>query len=107
MVPTESPRLVPLKQLMPLYPWKTAAPPFPENQHEQYMKVKDGDRVFWAPKRMLNHGANDSDMEIPYEGVFEFIDKCIVKNVKRWIDRLVGEIFGLPKYDPCKNRFRR
>lgn len=107
MVRTESPRLVPLKQLMPLYPWRTPSPPFAENQNGQYMKVKHGEKVFWASKRMPNHEDNDSDMEIPYEGVFEFIDRCVVRNVKRWIDKLVGEIFGLPRYDPCKNRFRR
>lgn len=110
--PDEStPSLVALKELMPLYPWRTPAPQFPGNLNEgQYVKVKDGSsRVFWAPKTLQN-GANDYDsetIEIPYQGLFEFIDKYVINNLKRWTDRLLGQIFSLPKYDYYSCRFRR
>lgn len=108
-----TPSLVPLKELMPLQPWRTPAPPFPGNLNKgQYVKVKDGSssRVFWAPKASQS-GANDYDhseiIEIPYQGLFEFIDKCVINNLKRWTDRVLGQIFSLPKYDYYNTTFRR
>ncbi|PQQ05811.1 hypothetical protein Pyn_03505 [Prunus yedoensis var. nudiflora] len=42
---------------------------------------------------------DDIDVEIPYQGLFEFIDKFVISKVRLWIDRLLGEILSLPKYD--------
>lgn len=84
-----------LRDLMPLQPWKTPAPPFnKKHQNGQYIKLKeplvteDGSRVFWQPKTMQKE-ADDLDIEIPYDGVFEFFDKSVIKTVRRWIDRLL------------------
>lgn len=110
------PSLVPLKELMPLYPWRTPTPSFPNNLNKsQYMKLKEPfaeavgpPRVFWQPKAL--HDGDKSDLEImkiPYQGLFEFIDRCVIKYLKRLIDRLLGQVFGLPKYDHYNSRFRR
>lgn len=111
MVSSEStPRLVTLEELVPLCPWKTPAPPFPGNQKGQYVKVKkpllrDGTEVFWAPKRLLlNEDEDIEGLAVPFEGLFEFCDACIINNVKRWIDKLLGQIFSLPKYDVSNKR---
>lgn len=111
MVSSEStPRLVTLKDLVPLCPWKTPAPPFPGNQNGQYVKVKKplqrgGTKVFWAPKTvLLNEDEDIESLTFPFEGLFEFFDVCVVNNIKRWIDRLLGQIFSLPKYDVSNKR---
>ncbi|CAN6682897.1 unnamed protein product [Malus baccata var. baccata] len=96
-----SPSLLALKELIPLKPWKTPPPPLSQSRCGYYMKVKDGSRVYWTSKTALHREANDDiiDVEIPYEGLFEFIDKFVVRKVRVWIDRLFGEILCLPKYD--------
>ncbi|KAG2698261.1 hypothetical protein I3843_07G142200 [Carya illinoinensis] len=89
-------RLMPLTDLMPLQPWKTPAPLFPENyQNRQYIKLKkpvvrDGNKVFWQPETLVKRDDEDEylDVEIPYEGVFEFFDKCIIKRIRVWVDKI-------------------
>lgn len=91
-----------MKDLLPLQPWKTPSPSFPyQNQNGQYVKLKkplvrDGTRVFWQVRMMQNED-DDLDIDIPYKGVFEFIDKWVIKTIRVWVDWLFGEIFSLPK----------
>jgi hypothetical protein len=97
---------MPLKGLMPLQPWKTPTPPFPKNQNGQYIKlkglqIKDGTMNFWQLKTLQNV-ADYSDIVIPYEGFFEFVDNHVIKTFRRWIDKLLGEIFSLPRFDRYK-----
>ena len=106
MVFSEKPRLVALEELVPLCPWRTQTPPFPGNQKVQYVKVKrplikDGARVFWAPRALI-FGNEDEDIKglrIPFEGLFEFVCESVINYVKKWVDRLLGQIFSLPKCD--------
>ncbi|KAM1423514.1 hypothetical protein TB2_015751 [Malus domestica] len=78
-----SPSLLALKELIPLKPWKTPPPPLSQSRCGYYMKVKDGSRVYWTSKTALHREANDDiiEVEIPYEGLFEFIDKFVVRKV--------------------------
>ncbi|CAB4296107.1 unnamed protein product [Prunus armeniaca] len=108
-----SPSFMTLKELVPLQPWKTPPPPFSQSRCGKYTKVKDpipkdGARVvFWAPKtRQRDADDDDIDVEIPYQGLFEFIDKFVISKVRLWIDRLLGEILCLPKYDAYHYRSR-
>ncbi|KAM1246089.1 hypothetical protein ACFX2J_042201 [Malus domestica] len=97
-----SPSLLALKELILLKPWKTPpSPPLSHCQYEKYMKVKDGSRVYRAPKTTLHNEKNNDiiNVEIPYEGLFEFVDKFVVKKVTVLIERVLGEILSLPKYD--------
>ncbi|PON34904.1 hypothetical protein PanWU01x14_340440 [Parasponia andersonii] len=116
MVSTESERLVTLKELVPLHPWRTPSPPFPGNKNGQYVKIKkpilkDGrTKVFWAPKTLLrikDYGEGIQDLKTPYEGFFEFVDNFLINNVRKWIDRLLGQIFSLPKYDASSKTYIR
>lgn len=115
MVSTESePCLVTLKELVPLHPWKTPVPPFPGNQNGQYVKIrtpilKDGAMVFWAPRTLLRVEDHEDNkyLKTPYEGFFEFVDEFLINNVKKWIERLLGQIFSLPKYDSSSKRYIR
>lgn len=107
----ESPSLTSLKELIPLQPWRTPAPPFPQNPYDQYMKVKepiikDGATVYWAPRSSILKSECDDDdddvtnVKIPHEGFFDFIDKWVINKAHQWVDRAFGELFSLPKYDP-------
>ena len=103
------PRLVTLKELVPLRPWSTPTPPFPGNQNGQYVKIKkpilkDGTMIFWAPKSLLRIEDHE-DLNTPYEGFFKFVDEFLINNVKKWIDRLLGQIFSLPKYDATSKKY--
>ncbi|EOY15133.1 Exopolysaccharide phosphotransferase SCO6021, putative [Theobroma cacao] len=102
----EAPTLTSLNDLVPLYPWKTPTPPFSRSRSMAYSKikepllVKDGVRVYWQAVpglRKDDHG--DMDFEVPCGGLFEFIDKYVFKAIRRWIDRLFGELLGLPKFE--------
>ncbi|XVF35906.1 hypothetical protein REPUB_Repub19eG0012000 [Reevesia pubescens] len=103
----ETPTLTTLKDLVPLYPWKTPTPPFSRSRSMVYSKVKEpllknGVRVYWRAMPVLHkedEDEDDMDFEGPYGGSFEFIDKYVFKAIKRWIDRLFGELLGLPKFD--------
>jgi hypothetical protein len=62
----------------------------------QYVKlkkpiVKDGVTIYWLPKSLVTE-VEDPEIVIPYQGIFEFIDRHVVKAVKRWIDKLVGQV---------------
>ncbi|RXH91053.1 hypothetical protein DVH24_020076 [Malus domestica] len=91
-----SPSLLALKELILLKPWKT--PPSPLCH---IVNMENGSRVYRAPKTMLHNEENDDiiNVEIPYEGLFEFIDKFVVRKVRVLIERVLGEILSLPKYD--------
>jgi hypothetical protein len=92
----KQPKLIQLKDLMPLRPWKTPSLPLSELKGVQYVKlkkpiVKDGVTIYWLPKSLVME-VEDPEIVIPYQGIFEFIDRHVVKAVKRWIDKLVGQV---------------
>ncbi|KAJ1424190.1 tyrosine kinase family protein [Sesbania bispinosa] len=92
----QQPKLIQLKDLMPLYPWKTSPLPLSKLRGGQYMKLKepifkDGVKVYWQHK-YLEEEAEDLEFEIPYEGVFKFIDRHVVNVIKKWIHKL-GHVF--------------
>ncbi|KAJ1425111.1 hypothetical protein SESBI_11226 [Sesbania bispinosa] len=83
---TQQPKLIQLKDLMPLYPWKTSPLPLSKLRGGQYMKLKepifkDGVKVYWQHK-VLEKEAEDLEFEVPYEGVFKFIDRHVVNVIK-------------------------
>lgn len=94
----QQPKLVELKDMMPLCPWKTPPPPLSKLRGGQYVKLKepifkDGVKVYWQPKSSAMEAEDDPEVEIPYQGVFEFIDRHVVNVVKRWVEKLVGQVF--------------
>lgn len=98
----DPPTLMPLKDLIELQPWKTPTPPFSKS-HSMYRK-QSGDRLLRRGTTGTSNGRevgeeDHLDFEIPYEGIFEFIDKYVVKKIRKLIDRFLGEVLGLAKYD--------
>ena len=101
----ESPSLTSLKELIPLQPWRTPPPPFRQNPYDQYVKVKEprienGERVYWVAKATVEDDEDVGNIRIPHEGFFDFIDRWVIKKVHQWIDKRLGELLSLPKYDP-------
>ncbi|XWS14417.1 hypothetical protein CRYUN_Cryun35bG0007900 [Craigia yunnanensis] len=101
--------LTTLKDLVPLSPWKTPTPPFTRSRSRLvYSKIKepllkDGVRVYWEAMPVLQKEDDNVDFEVPYGGLFEFIDKYVFKAIKRGIDRLLGELLGLPRFDEYRS----
>jgi hypothetical protein len=92
----QQPKLIQLKDLRPLRPWKTPPLALKELRGMQYVKLKkpvfkDGVQVYWLPKYLSNE-VEEPEAEIPYQGVFEFIDRHFVSVIKRWIDKFVGQV---------------
>lgn len=88
----QQPKLIELKDLKPLCPWKTPSPPLSELRGLQYMKLKkpilkDGVKVYWENKYLAEED-EELQVVISYQGVFEFIDKHGVKVIKRFIDKV-------------------
>ncbi|KAJ1425110.1 tyrosine kinase family protein [Sesbania bispinosa] len=93
---TQQPKLIQLKDLMPLNPWKTSPLPLNKLRGGKCMKLKepifkDGVKVYWQHK-FLEKEVEDLEFEVPYEGVFKFINKHVVNVIKKWINKL-GQVF--------------
>ncbi|RHN77661.1 hypothetical protein MtrunA17_Chr1g0157161 [Medicago truncatula] len=89
----EKPKLISLKDLMPLRPWNSPPLPLSELRGRQYMKLKkpifkDGVEVYWLPKILANEDEVPETV-IPFQGVFKFIDRHVLTVVKRWIGKIV------------------
>lgn len=94
----DEPKLIQLKDLIPLRPWMSPPLKFSELRGVQYMKlkkpiIKDGVKVYWQPKILANEDEVQEDV-IPHQGVFEFIDTHVVNVLKRWIDKSLGQTFS-------------
>ncbi|QCD98753.1 hypothetical protein DEO72_LG7g30 [Vigna unguiculata] len=76
-VPRNEPKLIELKELMPLRPWNTPSLPL-KKVGVRYVKLKepiyrDGVRVYW--QTVIEEEDENHKFEIPYERLFNLLNK--------------------------------
>ncbi|OMO75469.1 Receptor-like protein kinase [Corchorus olitorius] len=91
---------VSLKNLATLPKPGTPTPPLTGNLKTQYVKrkqprFKNGVAIYWDEVLLRKEEEED------YEnfGCFDFIDKFIIRTVRRFFDKAFGGLLGLPKFD--------